>query len=346
MNRHTIHAIACKLLRGIENNDKDESICKLIKVLGNEIQDPFAGSIDDFLIEKGKSKDKTEQSSAQDEKVQDEQNADAVEEQQEGNPKNDAVDELKEEAIDYKEPVEQDHPQEDAVEELKEEAVDYKEPVEQDHPQEENFDKVVDEIKETDENVEDSEEEEKEEKEETTLEDLEGKQRAIQDEIENLKRKKEEFRDNQIESTLKKLGDEIYKRGHSKLAARFIAASSAGIVEVLNNILRKEYLIRDIQANYNYLLTKEVTAAFKTPVDSLLYLQKQIVSLGGTPTTQRLKIPTIANNKKVLLALKDHKSNVVAEYLAAIKAIEKEDKYLTLRVMLSKIVKNKSQDGV
>jgi len=341
MNRYTIHSIAKNIIRSIENNDKDEKIFKGIRVLAGEIQDPFVSSIDDFLIEKQKKDagEKTSDDSTTDQDTQD--NEEENKPTEEGNPQEDAKDELKEEAIDYKEPVEQDHPQEDAKDELKEEAIDYKEPVEQDHPQEDAKDELKEEAidykepVEQDHPQEDAQDELKDELKDETSEDEEDK-----DAVEH---KKDEY----IESALRKLGNEIEKRGHSKLAARFIMASSAGILEIMNNLLRKEFLIRDILENYCYLFSPEAAVIAKNhkPKDSILYLQKQLLSLGGVPTTQRLVIPAInpASSEGVLALVKEHESNIIADYLAAIKSIEKEDKYLTLKIMFMKIVNAKSQ---
>jgi hypothetical protein len=347
------------ILNSIENNEKDQNILKYFKVMADEIQDPFAGAIDDFLKEKqekeksdgaGDSEQPTEQFENQEDNPQDDardelkdEAVDYKEPIEQDHPQEEAVDELKDEALDYKEPVEQDHPQEEAVDELKDEALDYKEPVEQDHPQEEAVEKVVDEIK----NPEEDTEEEKD-----PLSELESKQNDIQKQIEDLKNKKEEARDAHIESSLKTLGLEISKRGYPKIGTKFIMAASAGVLEVLNNLLRKEFLIKDIIDNYSYLYTSEIVnqlAKYKSK-ETILYLQKQIINYAGTPTTQRLIIPTVnpasinpPGIDGILVLMKEHDADLVSDYIAAINSFGKEDKLLTLKVMFTKIIQSKTK---
>jgi bacterioferritin (cytochrome b1) len=130
------------------------------------------------------------------------------------------------------------------------------------------------------------------------------------------------------------------------IANKFIKASSIGIVETLNNLIMHEFLIRDILENYSYLFEASVaidTAKYK-PRDSLLFLQKQIIFLGGKPTTQRLAIPAInpCSYDSVIELIKESTRKLIESYLLAIASIENEQKYLTLKVMLQKIVQTKT----
>jgi len=336
MNRYLTHSIAKTIIRCIENNGTDAKLAKLMEVLAEELKDPFSSSIDEFLI------DKQKKESGEDKKDSEEEESSEPSQEQESNdehPQEQSIDELKDEAVEYKEPKEQEHPKDSAVDEMKKEAIDYEKPVEQNAPQEKASDKLVDEVK--DANVDNKEEIESDESNESAVESVES-DKEEEDEDTETKDKNE----TQIESSLKRLGAEIFKRGYSHLANRFIMASSEGILTVLNNLLMKEFLIRDILENYSYLfISLGICAERHKPKESILYLQKQIIALGGKPTPQRLAIPAInpASEEGILALVKEHEANLISDYLAAIKTIEAEDKYLTLKIMFTKIVRNKSQ---
>ena len=322
MNKYKLHKLLSNMVDGIERDKL--GVKAVMQILATELKDPFASEIDEFLIEKAEKQ----------------------------HPQEEAVEELEEESLDYKEPTEQEHPQEEAVDELKEEAVDYKEPTEQEHPQEETKEKVIDEIKDTKkeekEEIEGTEESIEESIEEDELEAIRAKQDALEKRMDELRDKK----DAQIESALKKLSDEIAQRGYKKIANRFILAASNGVVDILNSLLMGEFQIRDILENYTYLFSPEDAkkAAQHKPKESVLYLQKQIISFGSNPTTQRLTIPAINPSKAegVMALVKAHENKLLSDYMAAVKAIENEEKYFTLKVMFERIILIKSQirDGV
>ena len=171
------------------------------------------------------------------------------------------------------------------------------------------------------------------------------KQDELQRQIEDLKNKKE----SQVESALKKLGYDIAQRGYAAIANKFIMASSVGIIDILNNVLMKEFLIRDILENYCYLFDQSTAAsAMKLkPKDSILFLQKQIIAFGGRPTTQRYAIPAVnPNNSNGILALaREHILKSKDDYVSIISSIESEEKYFTLKIMLQKIIQAKTNIG-
>lgn len=330
MNKFKIHALinsAKSILE--EDSPKTEDIKKIFQIIANELKDPFASSIDEFLEDKNKKENKESDDTEK-----------PVESSDAAHPQDEAIETLKDEAVDYKEPVEQDHPQDEAVETLKDEAIEYKEPVEQDHPQDEAKEKVVDEIKDDDDH--DDETQDAVDEKDKELEEARQKQDALQRQIEDLKNKKE----SQVESSLKQLGYDIAKRGYATIANKFIMASSVGIVDVLNNILMKEFLIRDILENYNYLFdpTTASMAIKLKPKDSILFLQKQIISFGGKPTTQRYVIPAVnpGNSAGILALVREHLSKIKDDYISAVDSIENEEKYFTLKIMLQKIIQAKT----
>jgi len=320
MNKYKIHKMLSNVLHDIERNENDSKIVNSIRIIAEELKDPFASSIDEFLIEK-ESKEHPQEASEET---------------------------LKEEATDYQQPdVSDEHPQDQSKDELKEESIDYQEPTKQENPQDQAEDEMSDEVIES---GEDSGESEKdiEDKKDIELDESRSKQDELERKVEE---ETESVKDSKIESALKKLGSDIDKRGYPKIANIFIKASTTGIVETLNNLLMREFLIRDILENYAYLFTPETVRLAKQykPKESILYLQRQIVSLNGKPTSQRLSIPAInpASADGVLELIKVHDRKIIAAYLAAIKDIEEEDRYLTLKIMFERIIQNrKIKSGV
>jgi len=326
MNKFKLHKLLSNMVDGIERDKLDAK--SALQILAQELKDPFVNEIDEFLIEK---------SSKQ-------------------HPQDDAEDELKEESLDYKEPTEQEHPQDMAIDELKDETVEYEAPVEADNPQEESTEKVIDEIKDEPKNkVEPKDKVESKDETEDDADTDEEKLRAKKDEVERQLeelRDKKDKKDVEVESMLMKISNEVSQRGYKNIANKFIMASSKGIVEILNNLLMKEFQIRDILENYSYLFLPEEAkkAAQHKPRESILYLQKHIIAFDDKPTTQRLTIPAInpAKSEGVLALVKEHENRIIADYFNAIKAIETEEKYLTLKIMFERIIQAKSQlrDGI
>ena len=290
MNRFKLHTIANNILKEIEHDGTNKTISTLVKVFAEELKDPFASSIDEFLENK-QAADKNDggENNKQEEKEESGESGESVESK------------------------ESDHPQEQAEEELEEEAIDYQEPEESDHPQEQ----VEDELQEQTEDA---------------TEDAEENKGGIEKEMDSIRDK----RDSEVESSLKRLGNEISKRGHQHLANRFIAASSDGLIGILNDLLMKEILIKDTIENYSYLTNFKATAKIGlVQKDNILFLQKQIVSLGGKPTTQRLLIPNV---KGIHVTLAKYKKRIAADYTAAIQFLGDSSDYLTLKTTLQKIV--------
>jgi len=325
MNKFKIHTLISSAKSILEeDNPKTEDIRKIFQIIANELKDPFASSIDEFLEEKSKKENKENK-----ENKEDKENKES-----DGFEKNQDTSEKSEDSSDG------GHPQDEAIETLKDESLDYKEPVDQKHPhQDETNEKIVD-I--TDDDAADDETQDAVDKKDKELEESRQKQDELQRQIEELKNKKEL----QVDSSLKQLGYDIAQHGYVEIANKFIMASSIGIVDILNSILMKEFLIRDILENYSYLFdpTTAPMAIKLKPKDSILFLQKQIISFGGKPTTQRYVIPAVnpGNNAGILALAKEHISKIKDDYISAISSIENEEKYFTLKIMLQKITQAKT----
>jgi len=304
MNKYKLHTLINSAKSILEDdNAKSGDLRKIFQIIANEIQDPFASSIDEFLMEKESKKD----TPTKEEEVVD--NNDTVEE---------------EESV-------EEHPQDGAIDTLKEEAFDYKSPTEQEHPQDKLEDKV-------DVAISDEAEEETEETEET--EEAEEAEEEAEEAEETLEK------DKNVESALKKIADEIAFRGYSHIAKKFVKASSVSVIENLNDLLMQEFLIRDILENYVYLFepSQALQLVQYKPKDSIIFLQKQIVFLGGRPTPQRFTIPPMntCSYSSMLGLVKEANKKLIQKYSSVISSLGCEDKYLTLKVMLQKIMEKNS----
>ena len=329
MNKYKLHTLINSAKSILEDdNVRPNDLKKIIQIIANEIQDPFASSIDEYLVEK-QSKESKEGTEDQTSEQNDSEH-----------PQENAVDELKDEVLDYKEPektknpqdvaddsledeskgyelsedVATDNPQDNAVDELKDEALDYVSPKESEHPQDELEDKVIDELTE---------------------------EKETEDENES----EENSKDKVIEAKLKILAKQIKEKGLLDVAKKFTNASSTNAIEILNSLLMQEFQIRDILENYAYVCDPETSKVFLSwkPKESILFLQKQISFFGGKPTTQRFVIPTINQNdcETILDLVKEATKKLIKNYNKALTLFGKDEKYFTLKVMLQKIAKSK-----
>lgn len=120
-------------------------------------------------------------------------------------------------------------------------------------------------------------------------------------------------------------------------------ATAKDLVEVLQDLLKIEYLQRDIYESYRYLLFGAAGIAVKSHLEEHMIeemthidtLQRYIVSLGGTPTLERLAIPAIADSKlETLLNLNlANETEAVEKYSIAIKAIEEMNNMLNAALL-------------
>ncbi len=104
------------------------------------------------------------------------------------------------------------------------------------------------------------------------------------------------------------------------------------LIAVLQDLLKAEYLQRDIYESYRYLLFGADGIAIKEHLEEHMVeemshidtLQRYIVSLGGTPTLEREIIPTPTEYKlNSLLEMNLSKEkDAVEKYSIAIKAVE------------------------
>ena len=314
MSQLRAHRLLSTALRRLEQGSNRRSVMAAIKSSVEELKDPFAGEIDDFLAEKEAQKTKPEEAPA-----------DEVSETEDPNET------FRDGGVPGA-----DHPQDQAEDELDNEtggADEMPGDVAQEAPQDKLEDKV---------------EEEAEETAEDKVEELEDQQEEIDEEIEKVEKQTPE---DPIEASLRRIAILAKKRGYHSLANKFIKATTGGVVEILNNLLMKEYSQRDIAVNYYYLFDDAqksyLIEHFNSEKERIVYLQNAIVELGGVPTTQRLSIPPVNPlSADAVIALNvEMEKQSVAEYLAAAQSLDGMMEYASLKTWLESIGREEEEDA-
>jgi len=355
MSQLRAHRLLSIAMRRLERGEGSKSILHAIKGTVEELKDPFAGEIDDFLADKA-SKSGGEETDEAEETGEDaeEDPVETIEEAKEpetGNPNEDLRNDSGEE----------DHPQEAAEDELEEETPagdDMPGDTPQDAPQEELEDELQDETPAVDdmpgdtpqdapqEELEDKAEDEAEDTSEEKVDELEKRKQDLNKEIDKVQQT-----DDQIESALRSIAALAKKRGYPALANKFIKASRGGVVEILNNLLMKEYQQRDIAINYYYLFDDSqksyLIEHFEAEKGRIVYLQNAIVGLGGTPSIQRLVIPPVnpLAAEGVMALNVELEKQAVVEYLAAADSLEGLAEFASLKIWLQSVAIDE-QEGV
>jgi len=326
MRQLRAHRLLSIAMRRLERGEDTRSVLHAIKGTVEELKDPFAGEIDDFLAdrESAKSGGEPEDTEEAEDPVE---TIEEAEEPETGNPNEDLRNDSD---------IENEHPQDQAEDELDAETPQSNEEempgdTPQEAPQEELEDKVDEEV---------------EEASEEKVDELEERKEDLNEEIDKVQKQTED----QVESTLRKIAAMAKLRGYLDIANKFIKASQGGVVEILNNLLMKEYLQRDIAINYYYLFDDSqkdyLSAHFESEKARIAYLQNVIISLGGVPTTQRLTIPPINPTapESVMALNVEFEKQAVTEYLAAAKSLEGLDEYASLKVWLEAVAVKEGQD--
>jgi len=320
MSHIRAHRLLSIAMQRLERGEKKKSILHAIKGAVEDLQDPFAGEIDEFLKEKQQRENPNE----------------ALRKNGEGDdPQEEAEDKLTEEepaSDDMPGDTPQDDPQEEAEDKLTEE-----EPASDDLPGDTPQDDPQ-------ENAEDKYDEAEEESQEA--DELEKRKQDIQKEIDKVQQKNEDY----AESALRAIAKLAKQRGYAALANKFVKATAGGVVDILNDLLMKEYLQRDVAINYYYLFdaghSKYLKEHFESEKGRMVYLQRCIVDFGATPTTRRLSIPPVnpLTPGAVMGLIIELEKQAVVDYLAAAKSIEGFPEYTTLKVWLEGVANEEAQD--
>ena len=130
----------------------------------------------------------------------------------------------------------------------------------------------------------------------------------------------------------------IAELGKKEAAAKKVVASNIDILVVLQDLLKDEYLQRDLYESHRYILfgvdgitvMEHFEEHLIEEMKHASILQRYIVSLGGTPTIERHVIPHIekGNFKELLKINLKHERAAVEKYCIAIKVIEEMDNIL------------------
>jgi hypothetical protein len=305
MSHLRAHRLLSIAMQRLERGDKKTTILHAIKGAVEDLQDPFAGEIDDFLKERDGGADTPTGNEDPNEELREDESR-----------------------------VDQDAPQEEAEDKLNEETPvsdDMPGDTPQDAPQEEAEDKYDEEQEDTD---------------DEKVDELQQRKQDIQKEIDKVQKQSEEY----AESALRKIAVLAKNRGFTGLANKFYKVTAGGIIEIINNLLMKEYLQRDIAINYYYLFDESHSEYLKNHFESekgrMVHLQKTIVELGASPTLRRLSIPPVnpLNSEGVMGVITELERQAVAEYLAAAKSLEGMAEYTTLKVWLEKVATEEADD--
>lgn len=323
MSQLRAHRLLSIAMRRLERGEDSKSVLHAIKGTVEELKDPFAGEIDDFLADKEADKE-----AGKAKEISDDDPVETIEDAQEpetGNPNEDLRDDSN---------VVEDGPQELAEDELSDEMPAQDEmpgDTPQEAPQEE---------------LEDRAEEEVEDASEEKVTELEKRKQDLDKEIDKVQQQTED----KVESALRSIAALAKKRGYPALANKFIKASRGGVVEILNNLLMKEYQQRDIAVNYYYLFDDSqksyLIEHFEAEKGRIVYLQNAIIGLGSTPTTQRLAIPPVnpLAAEGVMALNAELEKQAVAEYMAAANSLEGMAEFASLKSWLGLVGVEEQED--
>lgn len=320
MSHLRAHRLLSVAMQRIERGEKPRHIMHAIKGAVEDLQDPFAGEIDEFL------KEKTRKGGGSDINDSNGDGGDG------GELANDPNEELREDGESS------DSPQEE-IEERMEEAAEEEPGLNDDMPGDTPQDAPQQE-------AEDKYEDEQEEAKDDKADELEERKKDIQDEIDKVQKEDEKY----AESALREIAKIAQERGYSALANRFIKASVGGVADLFNDLLMREYLQRDISVNYFYVFddthAEYLKDHFKSEKGRMVYLQKAILDLGGTPTLKRLAIPPVnpLTSDGVMALITEMERQAVTEYLAAAKTLEGYPEYATLKVWLETVASEEATD--
>ena len=125
------------------------------------------------------------------------------------------------------------------------------------------------------------------------------------------------------------------------------ALSKEEVLEILQDLLKKECLQRDLYQAYDYLLFGPEAVGVKEhlqehqaeEMEHIGILQRYIVGMGGIPTIERLQIPDIATNLTYIMAFDlEREQAAVSDYSSFIMALENNQEFVSLKVEIENIL--------
>jgi hypothetical protein len=154
------------------------------------------------------------------------------------------------------------------------------------------------------------------------------------------------------EAKMRSLIYELRAKEYPILANKISLAAFSSPVEILTNLLLKEYQQRDVCETYAYILDKnpifsqKLKEHFAREAPRLVFLQNCITKLGKVPTSNRLTVPPLSNlSPEGVLALQyQMELENIGDYKAAIQALPEE--YSSIKAELSLILEEETKDAM
>lgn len=157
---------------------------------------------------------------------------------------------------------------------------------------------------------------------------------------------------------LKKIAQDLIQSNQHSLAYKLLSATDSGhqIIAMLQELLKKEYLQRDLYETYDFLLFGSEAIALQEhlkehleeEMEHIRVLQRYLVSMGALPTLDRLPLKDLGSleslNLKSILELDlKYEREAVENYSKSIAALEGQEEFTALRVDLENILSAESE---
>lgn len=120
------------------------------------------------------------------------------------------------------------------------------------------------------------------------------------------------------------------------------------IIKLLNELLLREYLQRDVYETYGYWLFGYSSSPLQShlknhmmeEMEHIEILQRYLMHLGAQPLVERIEIPQIKNPslRKILEFDLELEDDAVSRYTNAIEFLEDKKEYTSLRVDIENIL--------
>jgi bacterioferritin (cytochrome b1) len=156
-----------------------------------------------------------------------------------------------------------------------------------------------------------------------------------------------------VESKINRIAQDVEDKGHPILAQKLKIASEHGVVDILNSLLKEEYLQRDLYETYDWLLFGPSSVAIqehlqehlKDEMEHIRLLQRYIVHLGGLPTLERHAVPAIdpLTFENILEKNLELEKSAVKLYSNFASALDENEDLLGLKVDLENIISEETE---
>jgi bacterioferritin (cytochrome b1) len=169
-----------------------------------------------------------------------------------------------------------------------------------------------------------------------------------QEKFEDKEEKVEERLEKQVESQLIALASSLMSRNQVRFAKKILAQSGIDVVGMLNNLLKSEYLQRDLYQAYDYLLLgpagisvqEHLREHLDEEMNHIRILQRYLTGMGEVPTLERLEVPSFkpVSLKKILEADLEWELKAIADYTLTLQKLDEVPEFRALVVDIENIL--------